>query len=336
MQVNPAIAIPLPVFEVWTNIRAEQVGDKSKDPIARFDTPDEVNSFLNIFAARGYNQLDTARTYSPMAPGSSEPRLAAVGAGDRFIIDTKVASSEPGSHTKEKVLKSINLSYDALKIKQINIEYLHKPDRDTPFEEACEAMDQSYKEGKFKKWGLSNYRADEVQKIIDICEEHGWVKPTAYQGQYNAVVRGGEKELFPVLRKHGIAFYAFSPAAGGIFAGRHKNVKAGDRYDKSHYIGSIYSNFYLKPSILAAVDNAVAVAAKNGISGHAASLRWTAYHSVLKKEHDDAVIIGASSLEQLTANIDTVEAGPLPDDVVAAFENVYAQIGEEEEIAYYM
>ncbi|KAI1141734.1 NADP-dependent oxidoreductase domain-containing protein [Hypoxylon sp. FL0543] len=209
------------------------VGDKSKDPVARYDTPDEVNGFLNTFAARGYNQLDTARTYSPMAPGSSEPRLAAVAAGDRFIIDTKVASNEPAAHTKEKVLKSIDDSLEALKIKQIHIVYLHKPDRTTPFEETCEAMDKAYNEGKFEKWGLSNYKAEEVQRFVDICEERGWVKPTAYQGQYNAIVRGGEKELFPVLRKHGIAFYAYSPAAAGIFAGTHKEIKAGSRYDQS-------------------------------------------------------------------------------------------------------
>ncbi|KAI0138974.1 Aldo/keto reductase [Hypoxylon sp. NC0597] len=302
------------------------IGDKSLDPIARFDTPGEVNGFLNTFAARGYNQLDTARTYSPHAPGSSEQRLGIAAAGDRFLIDTKVASNEPEAHTKEKVLKNIDLSLEALKIKQINIEYLHKPDRVTPFEQACEAMDQAYKEGKFKQWGLSNYKAEEVQRIVDICEERGFVKPTVYQGQYNPIVRGGEKELFPVLRKNGIAFYAYSPAAGGFFAGAHKKAQAGSRYDPSHYIGSVYSRLYLKPAIMAAADNAAAVAAKHGIGGHAAALRWTTYHSVLKKAHGDAIIVGASSSEQLDANLDTIEQGPLPDDVVAALESVYEQV----------
>lgn len=203
------------------------------DPMARFDSPDEVNGILNTFAARGYHQLDTARMYSPHAPGSSEPRLGAVAAGDRFAIDTKVVSRDPGDHSKSKVLEEIDISLDALKVKQINIEYLHVPDRATRFEEACEAMDQAHKEGKIKHWGLSNYTAQEVQQFLDICEEHGYVKPSVYQGQYNAIVRGGEKELFPVLRKNGIAFYVFSPAAAGFFAGNAKKVKAGGRYDTS-------------------------------------------------------------------------------------------------------
>jgi aflatoxin B1 aldehyde reductase len=65
------------------------------------------------------------------------------------------------------------------------------------------------KAGKFKAFGLSNYTAAEVEEILRICDEGGFRKPTVYQGQYNAIVRGGEEELFPLLRKHGIAFYAW-------------------------------------------------------------------------------------------------------------------------------
>ncbi|KAI8711628.1 Aldo-ket-red domain-containing protein [Fusarium sp. LHS14.1] len=305
------------------------VGDTSIDPMARFNTPDEVNGFINAFAARGYHQLDNARVYSPHAPGSSEPRLGAVAAGDRFVIDTKVNSLKSGTHTKENILKEVDLSLEALKIKQINIEYLHMPDRATKFEEACEAMNQAHREGKIKHWGLSNYKAEEVQAIVKICEERGFVKPTVYQGQYNLIVRGGEKELFPILRKNGISFYAYSPAAAGFFAGNHKKVKAGGRYDQSLILGGIYSQFYLKPSIMAATDKALEIASGHGISGHAAALRWTAYHSQLNKAHGDAIIIGASSPEQLESNIDMIEQGALPDDVVAALEAVYKEIGDE-------
>ncbi|KAK7408400.1 hypothetical protein QQX98_009440 [Neonectria punicea] len=272
--------------------------------------------------------------YSPLAPGSSEPRLGAVAAGDRFAVDTKVISREPGDHSKQNILRDINDSLEALKVKQINIEYLHVPDRATSFEEPCEAMDQAYREGKIKHWGISNYTAEEVQKFVDICEEHGFVKPSVYQGQYNPVVRGGEKELFPVLRKHGIAFYAFSPAAGGFFAGNHKNVKAGGRFDQT--VSGLYSSFYMKPSVMSATDKALEVASQHGIGGHAAALRWTAHHSLLSKAHKDAVIVGASSPEQLESNLDMIEQGPLPDDVVAALDAVYEGMEIGDEASYHL
>jgi aflatoxin B1 aldehyde reductase len=38
----------------------------------------------------------------------------------------------------------------------------------------------------------------------------GYVRPSVLQGQYNLFARKSEEELLPVLRKHGIAYYAYS------------------------------------------------------------------------------------------------------------------------------
>ncbi len=177
--------------------------------MVRFDTPEEVKAILDTFYERGGRQIDTARLYSPHATGTSEPRIGAVEERKKFAIDTKVFSQTPGSHARDKIAENVDLSLSALKIPQIEIEYLHMPDRTTPFEETLEAMNKAYAEGKFKFFGLSNYTAEEVEQIVQICEAKGYVKPSVYQGQYNPIIRSGEKELFPVLRKHGIAFYAW-------------------------------------------------------------------------------------------------------------------------------
>ena len=87
---------------------------------------------------------------------------------------------------------------------------------------------------------------------------------------------------------------------------------------------------YVKQSIESAVEKALQVATKHDIKGHAAALRWTAHHSILKAEYGDGVVIGASSLDQLS----TIEEGPLPDEVAAAIDQVYAEVGDE--IAYHL
>ena len=51
----------------------------------------------------------------------------------------------------------------------------------------------------------------EVAEIMEICKSNGYVKPSVYQGIYNAVHRSVEPELFPCLRKYGLAFYEFNP-----------------------------------------------------------------------------------------------------------------------------
>ncbi|KAF4953302.1 hypothetical protein FGADI_6068 [Fusarium gaditjirri] len=294
------------------------VGDGKADPMVRFHEPSEVTAFLNAFTKRGYTQLDTARIYSPHAPGTSEPKIGAVPEKKNFIIDTKVNSFHDGAHSKENILKDINDSLSALGIQQINIEYLHQPDRTTDLKEACEAMDQAHKEGKIKYWGISKHTAQEVETIVKICQEHDLVKPSVYQGEYNPIARSAEKELFPILRRHGIAFYAFSPAGAGFFAGNHKNL----------FLGGLYSDRYLKPSITEATETALAAAARHGISGHGAALRWTAHHGALSREFGDAIVIGASSVEQLNSNIDAIEDGPLPADVADALGAIYAEIGD--------
>lgn len=184
------------------------IGDAS-DPQAKYTTPAQAQSFINIFKSHSHTVLDNARAYSPGAPGSSEALLGQTDFASWAIVDTKVKSFGEGSHSAAGIAESIDGSLEALKVDKVRIMYLHAPDRSTPFAETCEAMDKGFRAGKFEEFGLSNFAPEEVEEVVKICGEKGWVKPTVYQGQYNAVCRKGEEGLFPVLRKNGIRFYAY-------------------------------------------------------------------------------------------------------------------------------
>jgi aflatoxin B1 aldehyde reductase len=66
---------------------------------------------------------------------------------------------------------------------------------------------------------------------------------------------------------------------------------------------------------------------KHGLTEAECGLRWMTHHSALKKEFDDAVIVGASSAAQLEENLRDLEKGPLPEDVVNALDAGWAVIG---------
>lgn len=170
----------------------------------RFDHAKDVEAILKTFHDRGYKDIDTARNY-----GASEEKLGQAEVANRFIIHTKVKSGVPGDHQSSNIESSVKQSLENLKTSTVETMFLHAPDRQTPFEDTIGAIDDALKKGKFKNFGLSNYTPAEVQQVIDICEQKGYTKPSVYQGQYNMIVRGGEKELFPLLRKHGIAFFGF-------------------------------------------------------------------------------------------------------------------------------
>lgn len=110
---------------------------------------------------------------------------------------------------------ALDESLTALKAESVELWYLHSPDRTVDVEETLAAVDTLYKEGKFKRWGVSNFMAWEVAAICEICKVKGYVLPSVYQGVYNALHRTVEHELLPCLRKYGIAFYAYNPLAGG-------------------------------------------------------------------------------------------------------------------------
>lgn len=172
--------------------------------IAHFDKIEDVKALLDAFQSRGYKEIDSAQNY----PGS-EARLGEAGAASRFIIHTKVKSGAPGAHEASKLASNIQRSLDDLKTQAVETMFLHLPDRETPFEDTARVMNDAIKQGKFKHFGVSNYTAEDLQKFIDIGEQNNYAKPSVYQGHYNAIVRGAEEELFPLLRKHQIAFFAY-------------------------------------------------------------------------------------------------------------------------------
>lgn len=304
---------------------------------ARVKTVAELTAFLAPFHAHGHRVVDTARAYVPAGgEGSSEALLGEEGSS--LQIDSKVTSFFAGAHKRDSILKSGNDIIAALKTTP-HVLYLHAPDRATPFSETVAAMNELHKEGKFKEFGLSNYSAAEVQEIVDIARQQSAIAPTVYQGQYNALCRRAEKELFPTLRKNGIRFVGWSPLAGGILTGKISHgaaVESGTRFDDSdpqNHIASMYRRIYDRAAVHAAIDNLKSVAAAANLTPADVALRWTRYHSALTPE--DALIIGASSTEQLERNLTDLDGGTLPQALVDSVNAIYEAIPVDDRPAYH-
>jgi aflatoxin B1 aldehyde reductase len=135
--------------------------------------------------------------------------LGKLDAASNFTVQTKVLSGSPGALTADNIATSIKGSMEALKTNHVPNFFFHLPDPSTSLEESLKAMDNAHQDGKFDHLGISNYPPAEVQRMIEICEVNGYIKPSIYQGHYNVISRGPEEELFPLLRKHNIAFQAY-------------------------------------------------------------------------------------------------------------------------------
>lgn len=88
----------------------------------------------------------------------------------------------PWNHEPETLRRSLEESLKELGTDCVEIFYLHAADRKVPFEKTLEECHKMFKEGKFVKLGLSNFTAFEVAEVVMICRQHGWVRPSIYQG----------------------------------------------------------------------------------------------------------------------------------------------------------
>ncbi|KAJ3242413.1 hypothetical protein HDU81_003119 [Chytriomyces hyalinus] len=286
-----------------------------------------IQSIIDEFKSRGHNELDTARMY---CEGNTEEVLAQLNVVDQgFAVHTKAYPFKNGDHEPEKLKNMFRASLKALNVSKVDVFYLHAPDHTVPFERTLSAVQELYLEGTFTELGLSNYAAWEVMQIYWICKSNGWVLPTLYQGMYNSLTRDIEREMIPCLRELGLRFYAYNPLCGGLLSGVHKfetDPEEGARFDPKTSQGERYRGRYWNTTYFNAVEHVKAAVAKHeGMTLVNAAHRWMFHHSKLDQSKGDGVIIGVSSVAHAISNLKDCEAGPLPKDVVDAFEEAYQQ-----------
>ncbi|KAJ0302400.1 hypothetical protein Brms1b_012029 [Colletotrichum noveboracense] len=281
--------------------------------------------------------LDTAGRYPAEAQGRSEELIGETKATQQgFQVDTKIlamSADHKGELSKQNIEQSVSDSLRRLNIPKINTLHIHFPDSQTPIEEQASTLDELHKQGKFAQLGVSNFTASQLTAFIEVCDKHGFVKPTVYQGEYSLISRGMEKHLLPILREHGIVFNAFRVIAAGFLSGSlTSDSTEGTRFSGDGRIAKYMSALWDKESLHNAQRKLNAAIKDVGITSIEAALRWAYYHSALGQ--GDGIILGASKESQIESNIKAIGNGPLSDTVVAAIEALWEDLRAEREDSY--
>ncbi|KAK7738374.1 hypothetical protein SLS53_006186 [Cytospora paraplurivora] len=293
-----------------------------------FHPAEKLQPALDAAKAAGIQEIDTAETYGP-----NEADLGIIGAADQgFIISSKNPGGwKPGA--LREVIPKTNASLERLRVKSLDILYVHGPDRSLGLDEWVPQVDELYRQGKFLRFGVSNFSAEEVQALHAYSKEKGYVLPTVYQGNYNAVSRVIETTLFPVLRELGIAFYAYSPIGGGFLTKSRSALEEGTevgRFAKGDAdLGKLYRNLYFKPRLLEGLDKWEEVASLQGVPKAELAYRWIYYHSSIKPELGDTLILGAGKAEQITQTVESLKRGPLKPEVVRSIDEIWELVKDD-------
>lgn len=174
---------------------------------------------------QGVNFIDTADAYAETRSEEIVGRAIA-DKRDDWVLATKLYHRTREGINEEGlsrlyIMKATERSLKRLGTDHIDIQYLHKPDFETPLEETVAAMGDLIRQGKVRYFGLSNYRAWWIAEIVHLCRELGVPRPIVLQPYYNIMNRAPELEVLPAAHHYGLGIVPYSPIARGVLSGKY-------------------------------------------------------------------------------------------------------------------
>ncbi|MBC7827648.1 MAG: L-glyceraldehyde 3-phosphate reductase [Chitinophagaceae bacterium] len=293
---NSGLLLPAISLGLWHNFGSVDVFENGRAIVRRaFD--------------RGITHFDLANNYGP-APGSAEENFGSILKKDfpGWLRDELIISSKagylmwPGPYgewgSRKYLLSSLNQSLQRMGLEYVDIFYSHRPDPNTPLEETMMALDTAVKQGKALYAGISNYNAEEAQRAIEILTSLG-TPCLIHQPKYSMFERWVEDGLLEVLEKYGVGCIPFSPLAQGMLTDKYlKGIPENSRAAKSHGFLKVDE---ITQDKLTTIQKLNQVATDRNQSLAQMALSW-----LLKDKRITSVLIGASSVQQLDNNIDSL------------------------------
>jgi aryl-alcohol dehydrogenase-like predicted oxidoreductase len=285
---------------------------------------DTARAMLDRCAEAGVTAVDTANVY---ADGASERIVGELIKGRReaFTIATKVGipSADAGGDpplSPAAIRKCAEASLRRLGTDYVDLYYLHQPDRRTPVADTLAAVDELVRAGTVLRVGVSNYAAWQLSDLDACAAANGFARPTVSQVLYNMVSRRAEREYTEFAAVHGLSTIAYNPLAGGLLTGKHaaRTTPAAEGRFGASGLGPQYRDRYWNDAMFAAIGALAVLASEAGLTLVELAFRWLRAQPVA-----DGVLVGASSLSQLEANLAAAAGPELPSDVAAACDEVW-------------
>jgi len=256
----------------------------------------------------GVTHFDLANNYGP-SPGSAETNFGRIlkqnflGYRDEMIISSKAGhemwSGPYGDGSSRKnLMASIDQSLRRTGLEYFDIFYSHRYDGVTPVEETMQSLIDIVRQGKALYVGISKYPTDKARIAYEMLKSAG-VPCLIHQDRYSMFTREVEQGTLQLAHEYGCGFIAFSPLAQGLLTDKYLHGIPEDSR-------AARSTGFLKPEQVTeekveAVRRLSEIAKRRGQTLAQMALAW-----VLKDDYVTSVIIGSSSVRQLSDNLDAL------------------------------
>ncbi len=293
----------------------------------------EGDSFALMDRAReaGINFFDTANVYGwRRGEGVTEQiigRWLAQGGGRResIVLATKVyAAMGEGPNDSRlsayHIRRACDESLRRLQTDRIDLYQMHHVDRETPWDEIWQAMEQLVAAGKVVYVGSSNFAGWQIAQANAGAAARHFLGLVSEQSLYNLSARTVELEVLPACRAHGVGVIPWSPLAGGLLGGALQKAKEGRRASER-----------LQKSVeryRAQLETYEGLCRELGESPADVALAW-----LLANPAVTAPIIGPRTMEQLTGSLRAL-AITLSAEQLARLDRIWPGPGGEAPEAY--
>ena len=256
----------------------------------------------------GITHFDLANNYGPPY-GSAETNFGRILREDfssyreELVISSKAGwDMWPGPYgfggSRKYLLSSLDQSLGRLGVDYVDIFYSHRPDAETPIDETAGALISAVQQGKALYAGISSYSPERTREIAALLAAAG-VPLLIHQPSYSMLNRWIEQDLLSAVDDLGVGVIAFSPLAQGMLTDRYLN---GVPEDSRAAQGKSLDPSWLTDDALTHIRALNDIAADRGQSLAQLALSWA-----LRDSRVTSVLIGASSVAQLEANVGALD-----------------------------
>ena len=253
---------------------------------------------------------------------------------DQIILASKI--SGPGlswvrnggpQYSEQNIKKAIEDSLKRLQTDYIDLYQLHWPERKTnffgrlnykhqekedswnDFEKILIILEKFIKQGKIRHIGLSNETSWGLSKFLEVSKLKTLPKMMSVQNSYNLLCRTYEIGLAEISIREKSGLLAYSPLAGGFLTGKYRNNNLPENSRQKLFAD--YYTRYNKPNTSIVIEKYFDIAKKFGLDFAQMSIKFCEIQKFLT-----SVIIGATTIEQLKINIESVNVN-LTEEIIS-------------------